>query len=122
MTLLDYLREDLVRLMKRREKVGLRAVRDAISAIQNAETSYVTTPATSGLASSDFVAGGVAFGHAERVVQELTDAQMMDLARDEVTRRLDEAARYRALGDIDRALMLKAEALSLADHLDAYVA
>jgi uncharacterized protein YqeY len=122
MTLLDYLREDLVRLMKRREKVGLRAVRDAISAIQNAETSYVTTPATSGLASSDFVAGGVAFGHAERVVQELTDAQMMELARAEVSRRLEEAARYRALGDIDRALMLKAEALSLADHLDAYVA
>jgi uncharacterized protein YqeY len=122
MTLLDYLREDLVRLMKRREKVGLRAVRDAISAIQNAETSYVTTPATSGLASSDFVAGGVAFGHAERVVQELTDAQMMELARAEASRRLDEAARYRALGDIDRALMLKAEALSLADHLDAYVA
>jgi uncharacterized protein YqeY len=122
MTLLDYLREDLVRLMKRREKVDLRAVRDAISAIQNAETSYVTTPATSGLASSDFVAGGVAFGHAERVVQELTDAQMMELARAEVSRRLDEAARYRALGDIDRALMLKAEALSLADHLDAYVA
>jgi uncharacterized protein YqeY len=122
MTLLDYLREDLVRLMKRREKVGLRAVRDAISAIQNAETSYVTTPATSGTASSDFVASGVAFGHAERVVQELTDAQMMELARAEVSRRLDEAARYRALGDIDRALMLKAEALSLADHLDAYVA
>ena len=122
MTLLDYLREDLVRLMKRREKVGLRAVRDAISAIQNAETSYVTTPATSGLASSDFVAGAVAFGHAERVVQELTDAQMMELARAEVSRRLEEAARYRALGDIDRALMLKAEALSLADHLDAYVA
>jgi uncharacterized protein YqeY len=122
MTLLDYLREDLVRLMKRREKVGLRAVRDAISAIQNAETSYVTTPATSGLASSDFVAGGVAFGHAERVVQELTEDQMMELARAEVSRRLEEATRYRALGDIDRALMLKAEALSLADHLDAYVA
>jgi uncharacterized protein YqeY len=122
MTLLDYLREDLVRLMKRREKVGLRAVRDAISAIQNAETSYVTTPATSGLASSDFVAGGVAFGHAERVVQELTEDQMMELARAEVSRRLEEATRYRALGAIDRALMLKAEALSLADHLDAYVA
>ena len=120
MTLLSYLREDLVRLMKRREKVGLRAVRDAISAIQNAETSYVTTPAAQ-QESTDFVAGAVAFGHAERVVQELTDAQMMELARAEVSRRLDEAARYRALGDVDRALMLKAEALSLADHLDAYV-
>ena len=54
-------------------------------------------------------------------IGELTDAQMMELARAEVSRRLEEATRYRALGDIDRALMLKAEALSLADHLDAYV-
>ncbi len=120
MTLLSYLREDLVRLMKRREKVGLRAVRDAISAIQNAETSYVTTPATIA-PTSEFVAGGVMFGHAERVVQDLSDEAMMDLARAEVTRRLDDAARYRELGDKDRALMLKAEALSLADRLDAYV-
>ena len=120
MTLLTYLREDLVRLMKRREKVGLRAVRDAISAIQNAETSYVSTPETSGLASSSHVAGTVAFGHAERVVADLTDAEMMELARAQVSQRLEEAARYRALGDVDRALMLKAEALSLADHLDAY--
>ena len=54
-------------------------------------------------------------------IGEVADAQMMELARAEVSRRLDEAARYRALGDIDRALMLKAEALSLADHVDAYV-
>ena len=120
MTLLSYLREDLVRLMKRREKVGLRAVRDAISAIQNAETSYVTVPETSGLTRNAFVAGAVTFGHAERNVHDLTDTQMMELARAEVSRRLDEAARYRALGDIDRALMLKAEALSLADRLDTY--
>jgi uncharacterized protein YqeY len=119
MTLLTYLREDLVRLMKRREKVGLRAVRDAISAIQNAETSYVSSTAHV-RTTSDHVAAAVPFGHAERVVAELTDAQMMELARAEVTHRLDDSARYRALGDIDRALMLKAEALSLTDHLDAY--
>jgi len=119
MTLLDYLREDLVRLMKRREKVGLRAVRDAISAIQNAETRYVTSPARIAPA-SEFVAGGVAFGHAERVVRELPEEQMIALAQGEVTRRLEDAARYRVLGDVDRALMLKAEALALADRLDAY--
>lgn len=119
MNLLNYLREDLVRLMKRREKVGLRAVRDAISAIQNAETSYVTGPASIAPA-SEFVAGGVTFGHAERIVRELSDEQMMDLARAEVTRRLDDAAAYRGLGDLDRALMLKAEALALTDRLDAY--
>lgn len=80
----------------------------------------MTTPATIAPA-SEFVAGGVMFGHAERVVQDLSDEAMMDLARAEVTRRLDDAARYRELGDKDRALMLKAEALSLADRLDAYV-
>ena len=119
MKLLDYLRGDLVRLMKRREKVGLRAVRDAISAIQNAETSYVTSPATIAPA-SEFVAGGVTFGQAERVVRELSEEQEMALARGEVTRRLEDATRYRDLGDVDRALMLKAEALTLADRLDAY--
>ena len=118
MKLLDYLRGDLVRLMKRREKVGLRAVRDAISAIQNAETSYVTSPATIAPA-SEFVAGGVTFGQAGRVVRELSEVQEMALAR-EVTRRLEDATRYRDLGDVDRALMLKAEALTLADRLDAY--
>ncbi|MGC3995317.1 MAG: hypothetical protein QM779_14575 [Propionicimonas sp.] len=119
MDLMTYLREDLVRLMKRREKVALRAVRDAIGAIQNAETSYVTTPATVA-AASEFVAGGVRFGQAERVVRALDDQQMMALARGEVTRRLEESARYRDLGDVDGALMLKAEALALADRLDAY--
>ena len=119
MDLLNYLRNDLLHLMRRREKVALRAVRDAISAIQNAETSYVTSPATIA-APSDFVAGGVRFGYAERVVRELSAEQMMSLARGEVDRRLEDAARLRALGDVDRALMLKAEALALADRLDAY--
>lgn len=121
MDLLTYLREDLVRLMKRREQVALRSVRDAISAIQNAETSYVTTPATIAPA-SEFVAGGVAFGHAERIVRELGDVEMMALARAEVSHRIEEAGRYRELGDVDRALMLKAEALALADRLDAFAA
>jgi len=118
MELLTYLREDLVRLMKRREKVALRAVRDAISAIQNAETSYVATPATIAPA-TEFVAGGVRFGQAERVVRTLSDEQMMVLARDQVSRRLEDAVAYRTLGDVDRALMLKAEALALADRLIA---
>jgi uncharacterized protein YqeY len=120
MDLLTYLREDVVRLMKRREKVGLRAVRDAISAIQNAETSYVITPATVG-APSDFVAGAVAFGQVERVVRELGPEEMMGLARGQVERRLEDAALLRQHGQVDRALMLKAEALVLSDRLDAFI-
>ncbi len=119
MTLLSYLRADLVKLMKRRDKVALRSVRDAISAIENAETSYVTTPVTVG-APNEFVAGALRFGHAERVVRETTEAEAMRLARDEVERRLDEAATYRDAGRVDQALTLKAEALALADRLDAF--
>jgi len=121
MDLMTYLRDDLMRLMKRREKVGLRAVRDAISAIQNAATSYLTTPATVG-APSEFVCGAVAFGQAERVVRELSADEMMTLARGQVERRLEDAAVLRRHGQVDRALMLKAEALVLSDRLDAFAA
>lgn len=119
MDLMTYLREDLVRLMKRREKVGLRAVRDAISAIQNAETSYLTTPAKVG-AATEFVAGALTFGQAERVVRDLSAEEMMTLARGQVERRLEEAVTYREHGRVDQALMLKAEALVLSDRLDAF--
>ncbi|HEX5335042.1 MAG TPA: hypothetical protein VFW55_04130 [Propionicimonas sp.] len=121
MDLMTYLRDDLVSLMKRREKVGLRAVRDAISAIQNAATSYLTTPATVG-APSEFVGGAVAFGQSERVVRELSADEMMTLARGQVERRLEDAAVLRRHGQVDRALMLKAEALVLSDRLDAFAA
>jgi hypothetical protein len=119
MDLMTYLRGDLIRLMKRREKVGWRAVRDAISAIQNAETSYLTTPATVG-APSEFVGGAVAFGQAERVVRKLSADEMMTLARGQVEGRLEDAAALRQHGQVDRALMLKAEALVLSDLLDAF--
>jgi hypothetical protein len=121
MDLMTYLRADLVRLMKRREKVGLRAVRDAVSAIQNAATSYLPTPATVG-APSEFVVGAVMFGQAERVVRELSPDEMMTLARGQVERRLEDAAVLRQHGQVDRALMLKAEALVLSDRLDAFAA
>lgn len=119
MTLLTYLRHDLAPLMKRREKVALRAVRDAIAAIENAEVTYLTTPATVATV-SEFVAGAVRFGQAERVRRDLSDAEMMALARAEVTRRLEDSAVLRDSGGVDAALMLKAEALALTDRLDAY--
>ncbi|HEY3339207.1 MAG TPA: hypothetical protein VGK18_11930 [Propionicimonas sp.] len=119
MDLMTYLRNDLVRLMKRREKVGLRAVRDAIGAIQNAGTSYVLAPATVG-APTEFVAGAVCFGNSERIVRQLDAEEMMRLARGQVERRLEDAGILRQHGQVDRALMLKAEALALSDRLDAY--
>ncbi len=119
MTLLTYLRADLPRLMKRRDRVALRVVRDAISAIENAQTSYLTTETTVGTP-SEFVAGALRFGHAERVVRDQSEEEMLALAREQVAKRLESAADYRAAGDVDRALTLKAEALALADRLQAY--
>jgi hypothetical protein len=121
MDLMTYLHNDLVRLMKRREKVGLRAVRDAISAIQNAATSYVLSPATVG-APTEFVAGAVCFGTSERIVRQLDAEEMMALAHGQVERRLEDAATLRQHGQVDRALMLKAEALVLSERLDAFAA
>lgn len=121
MTLLEYLRADLAPLMKRRDKVALRAVRDAIGAIENAEISYLTVSAAVG-EQSEFVAKAVRFGDAERVVRHLDDPEMMTIARDQVGFRLEESARLRAAGRVDQALTLKAEALALADRLDAYPA
>jgi hypothetical protein len=71
-------------------------------------------------APSEFVCGAVAFGQAERVVRELSAEEMMTLARGQVERRLEDAAVLRQHGSVDRALMLKAEALVLSDRLDAF--
>jgi uncharacterized protein YqeY len=121
MNLLGHLRAELPGLMRRREKVALRAVRDAIGAIENAEIGYLTAEAP--LADpSESIAGAVAFGHAERVVRPLDDGEMLRLATAQVTGRLDEAARLREHGRIDEALMLKAEAIALQDRIDAWAA
>lgn len=120
-TLLSYLRADLPGLMKRREAVTLRAVRDVVGAIENAEVTYLTDPYPE-LVGSEFVSGGTRFGYAERVVRELSEDEMLAIARARVDERLAEAGRMRELGRIDRALMLKAEALALTDRLDAFAA
>jgi uncharacterized protein YqeY len=120
-TLLTALRADLAPLMKRRETVGLRAVRSAIGAIENAEVTYITDPYTAPLG-TEYVAGVARFGFAERIVRELDDDEMAAIVRAGIDERLAEAARLREFGEIDRALMLKAEALILIDRLEAYQA
>lgn len=119
MTLLDHLRAELAPLMKRRDKVALRAVRDAIGAIENAEVQFVAPQATPETMNR-FVAKAVPFGRQDQVVRQFTDAEMMGIARAAVDTRLVEAARLRASDRVDEALTMKAEALALADRLDAY--
>ncbi|MBN9105812.1 MAG: hypothetical protein J0I14_12490 [Propionibacteriaceae bacterium] len=120
-TLLSYLRADLPGLMKRRETVTLRAVRDVVGAIENAEVTYLTEPYAEPVG-SEFISGGTRFGFAERVVRELSEDEMLAIARTRADERLAEAGRLRALGRVDSALMLKAEALAITDRLDAFIA
>jgi len=120
-TLLTALRADLAPLMKRRETVQLRAVRTVIGAIENAEVTYLSDPYATPLG-DEYVVGAARFGFAERVVRELTDDEMVTIARTWVDDRLEEAARLRELGRVDQALMLKAEALALIDRLEAHTA
>lgn len=119
MNLLEYLRGELPGLMKRRDRIALASIRDAIAAIENAEISHLASPATIGQ-TSEFVAGTVRFGSAERVVRPLTTTRMRTIADERVQSRLEEAARHRERGRVDAALTLKAEALALADRLEAY--
>ena len=60
----------------------------------------------------------------------IDEAQYADIAQQvrtvefekEIHSRLAEAANYRTAGRVDQALTLKAEALALADRLDAFAA
>jgi len=119
--LLTALRADLAPLMKRRETVGLRAVRAAIGAIENAEVTYLTDPYATARG-DEYVVGAGRFGFAERVVRELDDDEMVAIVRARIDERLEAAVRLRELGRVDQALTLKAEALALTDRLEAYAA
>ncbi len=52
---------------------------------------------------SEHIAGAARFGTAERIVRELSDDEMLSIARAQVDVRLDEAVRYRSEGEVDRA-------------------
>ncbi len=118
-TLLRDLRAELPTPIRRREAVTLRAVRGVIGAIENAEVSYLTDPVAAPL-TSDYIAGDTRFCYAERVVRELSDEEMIAIARDRVEEHLAEAARLRSLGQVDQALMIKAEALAINDRIEAH--
>lgn len=118
-TLLTALRAELAPPMKRRETVGLRAVRSAIGAIENAEVTYATDPYSAPIG-TEYVVGAGRFGFTERIVRELDEDEMAAIVRAGIDERLYEAGRMRELGEIDRALTLKAEALILTDRLEAY--
>ena len=59
-------------------------------------------------------------GLTRRTLRQLDNEEMLALARGQVTGRLEDAAQLREHGQVDKALMLEAEALVLSDRLDAF--
>lgn len=121
MDLITYLRQDLAGLMRSRDAVALRAIRDAIGAIQNAGITHRVSPEAAAEA-TDLLARGVSFGLGERIVAPVADVEALALARAEVTERHEQATLLRSVGQHDRAATLDAEALALSERLAAYVA
>lgn len=121
MDLVNFLRSDLAGLMKRRDKVALRAIRDVIGAIENAEVTHLL-PQTALASPSSFVAGAVPFGQGDKVVKAVAADEQWAIATAQIDRRLEEARTYREAGRIDEALMAKAEALVIDQRLKAFTA
>jgi uncharacterized protein len=114
-----WLRMALVDALKGRDAVALAALRSAPAAIDNAEavSTSGTPPAES---TSQHVAGAVpGLGAAEVARRRLTKAEMDGVVEHEIAERRMAAAEYERLGDQDRAMRLRAEALVLARVLSA---
>lgn len=103
--------------MKSRDRVTIGAVRSALAAIDNAEAVQVAAPAGQSLAIEHSPAG-VGAADVERRV--LSEADVVEIVRAEVTDREAAASEYDTAGRQDRAELLRAEAQVLsaliADH------
>jgi len=115
------LRSALSDAMKARDRVAIAALRSALSAIDNAEAvdEAVTGAKPDDKAGHPHVAGSVAGLRAAEVERRvLTDDQVAEIVRAEVTGRLASADEYERLGRADHAERLRGEADVLRGHLD----
>ncbi|GAA4970106.1 hypothetical protein [Kineococcus glutinatus] len=116
------LRSDLVLALKARDRVAVAALRSALAALENAEAVAVDDVAVPGTVAPDAGGGPVAgsrlgAGAAETERRLLGEAEERELLRAQVTERLHAAAEYEALGQPERAGLLRAEAGVLQVHL-----
>ena len=109
------LRADLVRAMKAKEAVAVRALRSALAALDNAEA--VTIADDGPAVVSEHIAGGqVGLGVGEIARKELTAAEVQQMLRAEIDERLAAAEQYGSLGQSEEAQRLRAEAAALQPH------
>ncbi len=110
-------RESLKVAFTARDNIAVAAIRSAMSAIDNAEAVDASrAPAPKGGTSAD-IRLGVGAGEAAR--RELSDQDVLEIVRAEVSERTAVAVEYERLGRVDEASRLRAEANTLASILEA---
>ncbi len=112
----DRLRASLTDAMKARDAIGTSALRSALAAIDNAEAvdpAHAPDPRSGPIAGA---VGGLRAGEVRRL--DLSDEDVTDVVRGEITSRARAADDYDRLGRAEEAARVRAEAAVLQRHLD----
>jgi hypothetical protein len=102
--------------MKERDRSAVSALRSALGAIDNAEA--VDSPEMSRPGDGPIAGARSGLGVSEVPRRDLSEQEMAEIVRTEITERSAAAARYELDGHGDRAARLRAEASALARQLD----
>jgi len=108
------LRDALVAAMKERDRVAVTVLRSTLAAIDNAEA--IDAPAAAG-GSSAIESSPVGIGVAEVERRALSEEDIVQIVRAEMTDREAAALEYDRAGRPERAEALRAEAQALSSHL-----
>ncbi|WP_432093362.1 hypothetical protein [Streptomyces sp. bgisy100] len=101
--------------MRARDKASVSALRATLAALDNAEAVPVDEAEVRGPALEQSPVGA---GATEAVRRELSECDVVDVVRAEITERLDVTAQLTAPAHADRAAQLRAEAAVLLRFLD----
>ncbi|GAA2619660.1 GatB/YqeY domain-containing protein [Paractinoplanes durhamensis] len=113
-SLRDRLRKALPAAMKARDRVATTALRATLAAIDNAEA---VVPAEGAAGGQAIEAVPIGVGATEVARRALSDQEVEQIVRAEVTERETVADDYDRSGHPDRAEQLRSEARALAAHL-----
>ncbi len=111
------LRRGLAAAMKRRDAVAVAALRSALAAIDNAETTDVSRAPRPGQGHAPVASTVAGLGAGEVERRQLTEVDLEDIVRRGVRERLAAAAEYQHTGHPDHAERLRREADVLTVHL-----
>ena len=107
------LNQALSRALKSRDAISVSALRSALGAIGNAEAPDAGTVSPATTSSPDFAGTAAGLGAGETPRRRLSDAQVDQIVRTEISERQAAAREYEQTGHPDRADRLRHEARAL---------